>query len=569
MRPIRDRGLLTRLLLLLMALSLVAAACGGDDDGEATDTDTDERSLEDDGEDAEAGDEAVQGGTLVDLQNFVGGDPEHIDPGLSGTINGSQISRLVYDGLTENDPDTGEVVAAVAESWEANEDGDEWTFQLRDDATWHNGETVMPSDFKYAWERVNTPEFASEVAYHFDVIEGGLEMQAGEAEELSGVVADDEAMTLTVRTVAPFSPLPGLVTHTVFSPLPEAEVSALDDQTQWEQGVMIGNGPFEMAEPWQQGRSITLSRYDDYYGDVAYLDEIEFQISADQDTAFQAFEAGQGQTALIPSGRYDEVVSRYEGQTATDATMGVYYFGFNMADPVVGGEENLPLRQAIALAIDKAAINDTVYAGTRDLASGFTPPGVPGFEEGLGGDYAGQTERDLEQAQQLLDEWGGDLSQPIALNFNAGYGHEPVATIIQANLQEIGIQADLDPRDSTTYFTEMRQGQGTFFRAGWIWDYVGYDNGLYPLFHSESIGGDNLMQYNEPEFDSLVTEARATPDADESNELYRQAEAIALDDVAVVPLNWYTGQIVYAQDVRNFVQTPLQFVAYDRIWLEQ
>ncbi|MDP9020414.1 MAG: ABC transporter substrate-binding protein, partial [Actinomycetota bacterium] len=269
-----------------------------------------------------------------------------------------------------------------------------------------------------------------------------------------------------------------------------------------------------------------------------------------------------------PPGRFEEVLARFPENNATDETLGVYYFGFNMDDPVVGGEDNLALRQAIALAIDKQAIVDTVYGGSRTVATGWTPPGMPGYEEGSS-EIAGAAERDLDRARELLEDWGGEVTEPIQLNFNAGAGHEPVAQIIQANLEEIGIPSTLDGRDSTTYFSQMREGEGQFFRAGWIWDYVAYDNGLYPLFHTDSIGGDNLMQYSNPEVDELIGEARATLDEDEANELYREAEEEILEDVAVVPLNWYTGSIVYDEAVRNFIQSPLQFVAYDEIWLDE
>lgn len=565
MRPKPNSGIAFRLLAVLAALALLAAACGGDDDGdEGTGGGT--TATEEEGE-------ARQGGDLVDLQNFSIGEPDHIDPGLASTIQGAQIPHLLFDGLTENDFETGEIVPSVADSWESNDDSTVWTFQLRDDVRWSNGDPVLPSDFKFAWERVANPDFASDVAYHLDVIEGKDAVDAGTTTELSGVVADDEAMTLTVTMEAPYSPFPQVVSHTVFSPVPASVVRALPDQSQWEQGIMIGNGPFVMAEPWAHERSIRLERNEGYWGGpnghAAYLDSIDFRISSDVETAYQQFEAGQGDTGYIPPARFAEALQRYEGRNLTDPTLGIYYYGFNMDDPVVGGEDNLLLRQAIALAIDKQAINDTVYSGSRTVASGWTPPGLPGFEEGLGGDVAGQEDRDVERARELLDEWGGTVTQPIRLSFGAGAGHAEVATIIQANLQDIGIPSVLDPRDSTTYFSAMREGEGQFFRAGWIWDFLAYDNGIYALFHTDAIGGDNLMQYSNPEVDNLVGEARAEADDEASFELYRQAEEIILDDVAVVPLNWYNGQIVYSERVRGIVQSPLQFVNYHEVWIEE
>ncbi|MBW3547933.1 MAG: ABC transporter substrate-binding protein [Actinobacteria bacterium] len=547
-----------RLIALLLGLALTAAACESEeqrDDRTAT---------------GEGG--PVAGGTLVDLQNFSAGNPEHIDPGLSGAVEGSQVSRLVFDGLTENDYESGELRPMVAESWESNDEGDEWTFQLRDGVTFHNGDPVLPSDFKFAWERVLDPDLASDLAFHLDPIVGSDAVVVGETTELEGVVADNEDMTLTVSLRFPYSAFPASVSHSVFSPVPKDVVEALDDQSQWERQVMIGNGPFQMSEPWADDRYIKLERYDDYWGGLndhtAYLDAIEFRISSDLDSAFQAFEAGHGDTGYIPPGRFEEVLARFPENNATDESLGVYSFGFNMDDPVVGGEDNLLLRQAIALAIDKQAIVDTVYSGSRTAATGHTPPGMPGYEAGLS-DIAGAGERDVVRARALLEDWGGEVAEPIQLNYDLGSGHEPVAQIIQANLEEIGIPSTLDGRELTIYYSQMREGDGQFFRAGWTWHYAAYDNGLYPLFHTDSIGADNLVQYSDSGVDELINEARATLDEDDANALYREAEEEILGDVAVVPLNWYTGSIVYDEAVKNFIQSPLQFVAYDEIWLDE
>jgi oligopeptide transport system substrate-binding protein len=553
------------LLSLALAVSLLVAACGG---SESTGTGADSGQ-------AEGGTEgqAAQGGMLIDLQNLAFGDPSHIDPGLADTLQGAQIPVLLYDGLTEfdfTDPSNPELMPQVAESFESNDDATVWTFQLRDDVTFSNGDPVLPSSFAYAWNRVVDPEFASEVAYHFGPILGAAEVAEGTATELEGVVADDEAMTLTVTLAYPFADFAAVVSHPVFSPLPEEEVSALADQTQWEQGIMIGNGPFVMTEPWQHDVSITLARNEDYYGGLtgeqAILDGVEFRISADVDSAYADFEAGNGQTGLIPSGRFAEATSTYPN--ATENNLGVYHFFINQ-ESQLGGDENLKLRQAISLGLDREAINDTVYDGARRLPTGLTPPGVPGYEDGLCGDMCTY---DPERAQELVDEWraeGGSLDHPIVINFNSGSGHEEVVTLMQANLQAIGLEAELDGRDPTTYFSEMRQGACELCRAGWIWDYPVYDSAIYSLLHSSSIDGDNLARFNDPEVDAAIDEARTVTDDEERFALYREAEQRAIEEVAIVPVNWYTGQIVYDESVENFVQTPLQFVLYEQVGLSE
>jgi ABC-type transport system substrate-binding protein len=540
----------------------VAAACGGDDDDESSDA----------GETAEQP-EGPEGGTLIDLQNFAQGEPDHIDPALAGVLQGAQISQLMYDGLTdfdfsgEGDP---ELVGQVAESWES-EDGQTWVFTLKEDQVFSDGSPVLPSSFKKAWDRAASDELASEISYHLAPIAGATEVTEGTADEITGITADDEANTLTVELTEPFWDFPAVVSHAVFSPMPEA-VFELDDSTQWEQDIMIGNGPFMQEEPWEHEVTINLVRNDEWNGGIyedgtlAKLDGVEFRISADLDSAYADFEAGNGDTGFIPAGRFAEATENYPN--ATEGNMGVYHFFINQ-ESQLGGEENLKLRQAIAKAIDREAINETVYDGSRRLPTGITPDGVPGYEPGLCGDLC---EFDLEGAQALIEEWeadGGSLAGPIKLQFNTGSGHEEVVAIVQQNLQEIGLEAELDGRDPTNYFSVMRTGECELCRAGWIWDYPVYDSAIFPLLHSSSIDGDNIARYSNPEVDDLIDEARTTEDADERSQLYRDAEAQALEDVALVPVNWYNGQIVYTESIGNLVQTPLQFVLYEQVTKEE
>jgi oligopeptide transport system substrate-binding protein len=242
---------------------------------------------------------------------------------------------------------------------------------------------------------------------------------------------------------------------------------------------------------------------------------------------------------------------------------------FNMKDPVVGGAANLKLRQAMSLAIDKKAVVDTVYNGARRVATGFTPPGIPGYEEGL----SSFPDRDVSRARTLLAEWERETGRTagslpaIKLAFGAGAGHDQVAALIQADLRDIGIDSTLDPRDSTTYFNQMREGQGQFFRAGWFWDYVAYDNGMFPNFDSRAIGGDNVTFYENPRFDATIDDARRQRDEGTASSTYRTAEDMVLNrDTVVVPLTWYTGQVVYTDRLRNVVQGALGFLAYDEMW---
>ncbi|MFN2505814.1 MAG: ABC transporter substrate-binding protein [Acidimicrobiales bacterium] len=554
-------------LALAVSLSLFAWACG----------DSDETTT---GSGQSGGEEGtpVVGGTLIDYQNFSGVDPDFIDPATAHTIQGSQPGQLLFDGLTDYDYKTGELKPAVAESWTSNADSTVWTFKLRSGVTFSNGDLVLPSDFKYAWERAAKPDLASQVGYHITDnlrIKGAKAVADGSAQEAEGIKADDATRTLVVELEAPLSFMPDVVAHLIFSPVPKKVVQALPDQAKWQQGIMIGNGPYKMAEPFKPGQYVKLVRNDTYWGGInnhkPYLDAIEFRISKDLDSAWAAFEAGQGQTGYVPPGRYAEAKAKYPGRVAEQAVNGLYYWGFNMRDPVVGGPENLKLRQAISLVIDKQKMINDIYNQSRKEATGITPPGIPGYKQGL----SRFPSRDLTKARQLLGEWEQATGKqaaslpPLKLNFGAGAGHSENATIIQANLKELGIASELDGRESRTYFSQMRMGEGQFFRSGWIADYNSYDNMLFPLFGSSQIGtGDNHTQYSNPRFDSLIEEARRTTEISKRNGLYQQAESLVLnDDTAVVPLNWYSGTMAWTDKVHNVVQSALLFVAYDDMWL--
>ena len=566
----RRNGWVLRLVALLVGLALLATACGSDDDettaGQGGDTETEGR--------------PVAGGNLVDLQNFAtGGEPDHIDPALSTTVQGSQPGQLIFDGLTETDYETGELKPMVAESWTSNGELSTWTFTLKPNVAFSNGDPVLPSDFKYGWERVVTKSMASELSYHLTDnarIKGAKEMLVGTGTELTGVKADDATRTLSVELEAPLGIFPTIVSHLVFSPINKRTASQVPDQTQYEQGVMIGNGPYRMAEPWKHDQYIKLVRNETYWGGLynhkAYIDSIEFRISKDINSGYTDFESGAGQTGYIPPGRNAEAKARYGDNISDRPILGVYYWEFNMRDPVVGGPANLKLRQAIISAIDKKAIVDTVYRGTRKVATGFTAPGIPGYKEGL----ARFPDRDLARARQLLGEWERESGKtaanlpPVKLNFGAGAGHEPVAASIQANLDDIGVKSELDPRDSATYFSQMRRGEGQFLWAGWFWDYVAYDNGMFPIFDSRAIGGDNIAFYENPRFDAAIDDARRQADQARVATIYQTAEDMVLNqDAVVAPLNWYAGQVVYTDKLHNVIQGPLGFLAYGEMWLSQ
>ena len=560
-----------RVFAVVAALALIGAACGDDDDsadtGEDTTTGEETAAGSETAGDETTGGEAAAGGEFIDYGTFVGDPPEHLDPHLNSTLDAYQVINAVYDGLTEidaTDPDNPEIVPLVAESYEPNEDASVWTFQIRDDAVFANGDPITATTFQKSWERA--ADLAGDYSYLLTFIDGGAERLDGSADTLAGVEADDETNTLTVTLDAPYSNFDAVAGFQLFFPLPDEAIEAGED---WENQAMYGNGPYSMAAP-RTDEEISLIPNDMWVGDYDgetwpdRLDSVIFRTQADPDTAYNAFEAGEAQNANIPPARLAEAEANY-GTTLDTSILGSYHFVINDRDPQIGGDENLKLRQAISAAIDREEINEAVYNGSRTTSTGITPPGIPGQAMGLC-EYCAY---DVEQAQTLFDEWvaeGGTQDGPLPIQFNADAGHEPVVQIMIDNLAAIGIEAEAEPFPTETYFTELADGACVICRAGWFADYPTYDNFMFDLFHSSALDGNNFGFINE-EFDALVDEAKATTDPDEQAQLFQDAEKILLNDATMaIPINWYKGDYVYDQEtVTGFNQTNFGLILWEQI----
>jgi len=505
------------------------------------------------------------GAVFVDLQNFAAGEPDHIDPQLASVLTGAQVAVLMYDSLTDTDA-AGNLVPASAAKWTTADSGKTWVFTLKKGLKFSNGEPVLPSSFKRGMERAANPATASEVAYHLDLIEGKKAMDAKTATTLSGVVANDKALTLTVTLTIPFGGYPAIASHPVYSPIPKSMATA--DVKVEEQGVkLVGNGPYMLKEQIskQAGGSVKLIRNPKYAGKKGTLAEIDFIITKDVNAAYNSFQSGQGLSAAVPAGQYKAAAAQY-GEQGLGTVLGTDYWGFNWEDPIVGGAKNVLLRKAIVKATDKGQISEVIYQGQRKPTDQLVPVGIPGRTTGLGLGTA----RDLAGAKADFAAWqaaGGKIDTPIRISYNEGSNWDKVANIMVANLKEAGIDAKLDPFPADgTYFSKMRKGAGQIIRAGWFADYVLYDNFMYPLLDTASIDGDNLERYSNPKFDDLVSKARSTADPKASAALYSQAEKIALtDDAVIMPTVNRASNMVFSPKVKNMKVTPLGFVLYQDI----
>jgi oligopeptide transport system substrate-binding protein len=335
----------------------------------------------------------------------------------------------------------------------------------------------------------------------------------------------------------------------------------------------IGNGPFKMAEPWKHNEYVRVARNDDYWGDKALLDTVLFKIFKDTNTEYLEFEAGNLDFSIIGEGqiaqakaKYGEAPDGYTGepgkQCILGAQSGVYYANFLTTDPVL---KNVDLRRAISLAINRQAISDTVFDGTRTPADNFVPPGIAGYEAGVWVD----SKYDVEAAKAALEKAGypgGKGCPELKLWFNVDGGHQPVWELVQSDLKAIGIPSKLSPTaDFATYLKELDAGKVQVGRLGWLSDYPTADNYLYSMFYSKS--GDNKSKYNNPAVDKALVEARAITDTAARVAAYQEINKTIQADMPVAPIMFYRHHNVTSDRLHGFTYDAFQYGTFEKAWL--
>lgn len=538
--------------IILVGALVALAGCGG---GTATTTSSS----------TPAGEQPVKGGTL----NVYINEPVSIDPVDLEESEGTQVGQALFDSLTTFDYLTMKVGPAAAASWDVNADATVFTFHLVPGAKFHDGTPVTAGDFVYAWNRLCDPANKSNVSYHLAPVKGFDEVQAGTVKELSGVKAIDDN-TLEVTLSYSFADFIYVVAHPTLAPVPKA---AVEKDPAAFSAAPVGNGPFMMDGTWQHDQSIQLKAFADYYGKKPNIDGIAFKIFKDPETAFLEFKAGNLDWTMIPTGQIKATQDQYgtsdDGYTGNPgkqvqlgSELSIYYLVVNTKDDIF---KNPDLRQAVSLAINRQAIADTVYEGTRAPATSIIPPGIVGYEDGA----FPYSKYDVEAAKAALTKAGypnGQGLPELTLSCNSGGGHEDVMALVQADLKAIGINVKTDFTEWAAYLKKLDDGTFQFGRLGWVADYPIIDNFVYPLFKSGS--ADNKSKYENPAVDSALEAARKTLDESERIKAYQAIVKTVGQDTPVIPIVAYKHHHVTSARVFNLILSPNYLLDFQDCWIK-
>ena len=492
------------------------------------------------------------------VMSFYLSEPAYIDPYNAQENQGTAIARAMFDGLMTWDWDKNVAVpVCAAEEPAVSEDGLVYTFKLKKDMKFHNGDAVDAESFVRGWKRVASPdmETPSDICYHLAPVAGYAEFHEGATDEFTGLKAVDD-LTFEVTLAAPMADFPAVCCHPGLVPVPQA---ALDDPKSFLEQP-IGNGPFYMDEPWKHNQYINLIKFEDYHGEAPKLDGVYCSIQKDPDTAYNEFKAGTIDFAQIPTGQIKDNIEKYgkseDGYTSTPGKqcllgteLSTYYLILNSDDPVLA---DVNVRRAIGLAINRQNIVDTLYEGSREPATSIMPAAIDDSEENIW-KYC---KYDPEQAKKILDDAGyaadasGKRGLEVALNYNGDGGHEDLMSAVQLDLEAVGFTVVHDTTEWATYLQKLSDGTFSIARLGWTADYPTMDNFLYPNFYT---GADNNYEkYSNPEADKLMEEARQIQDEEERKAACRKICAMIGDDMPVVPIMYYAHNYLASDRMKSF-----------------
>ncbi len=497
------------------------------------------------------------------LLPFAGGDPPTLDPAVAQDSTSAEVIVEIYGGLVTIDKDL-KVVPDIAESWTLSDDKKTYTFKLRGDAKFHNGKAVTAQDIKYSIERAADPKTESPVtdSYLGDIV-GVREKLTRKANDVSGVKVID-ARTLQITIDAPKSYFLAKLTY------PTAFVVDKDNVEQGGRTWFLkpnGTGPYKLAR-YDFGQQIVLERNDIFYGTPKPLVKtVTLSISGGSFmTRYENNELDATPVSIVDIDRVLDPSNLLNQELTIAPQFSISYLGFNVTKPPF---DDLKVRQAFNIAIDKKTIADVVMKKTAMPAKGILPPKFPGFNDNLKG-----LDFDPAKAKQLIkDSKYGDVSKlpEITLNISGGGGTAGPVTqaIVEMIKQNLGVDVNIQQQEFASFLQELNKRPNNFqmYSIGWIADYPDPQDFLDILFHGQSL--DNHMSYNNPQVNQLLEQARVETDSKKRFDLYQQAEQIIVNDAAWIPLfvgddYWLTKSYVKGLIYPPFVIPRLKYVSISK-----
>jgi oligopeptide transport system substrate-binding protein len=510
---------------------------------------------------------AVERGNRESVLHYsIGSEPSDLDPHVVVALADSKVMAALFEPLVTFEPGTLAPKPALAESWDISPDGLTYTFHLRADAKWSNGETINAQDVVDSWHRILAPSLAAPYADWFYLLRGAEAFHKGQTKDFStvGVVATD-ARTLVVTLTHPAPYFLQVLLNSPWRPVNVRSIAAIGDAyqrgTPWTSpGRLVSSGPFVLKE-WNAHQHILVEKSPTYW-DRAHvrLNAIRFYPIDNIDAEERAFRAGQlhvtwslSLSKVLPLQREKSPALRI------DPTLQTYFFRLNTCKPPFDDER---IRRALALSIDRQTIADKILPGGRVPASSLVPTFLKGYTP------PAYTAYDLAAARQLLTDAGhagGAGLPPIEILYNNSEILRSVAEAIQQMWhRDLGIDARIVNQEYKVVMAARRAGDFQILLGDWTADYLDATTFL-DLWRHDS--GNNYTGWSDPAYDALAARADATVDPAARAALLAQEEAIVLKAAPMIPIYFNTHVYLLHPSVKDWQPTPMDHIDFKYVWL--
>ena len=511
-----------------------------------------------------------EGEKLSKIQSFIynaAAAPGSLDP---AKMEGSQevlFARNIFETLVISD-DNDKLIPGVAYRWESSKDHKTWTFYLRKDAKWSNGDPVTAHDFVYAWRRVIDPKTASPSASYIlqmklknsqDILEGKKEPK-----ELGIVAKDDYTIVLNLEESVPFADL--FAESYSLSPVPRKIVEKFGES--WvDIKNIVGNGAFKL-DYFMLNEEAKLSK-NPYYWDAknVILEKLTFLQIPSEGVAFTRYRSGALDVSTYPLELFDRVKREYSNELLEVPTLCTYYYEFNYAKPIF---QDLRVRKALNMSIDREVLVEKLLKQGRLPAYNFTPPYVNIASFIKQPEWASwDGKKRYEEAKKLLLEAGYSKAKPLqfTLRYNTSEGHKKLAIAVTSmwkkNLDGL-VKIKLQNQEWRTFLSEKRLGTHELGRGGWCSGYNEPSGFLYILLSNAS---NNTGKYSNPDFDAALQAAYQANTDEQRAAQYALAEKILYDDSALIPVYFYTASELVKPYVRGYKPKPSNAYYFKNVYI--
>lgn len=553
---------------LILAFGTVLAACGSKNEGTGN-TDTGS---------------ANEGNGLAKdqiLKINLSAEPPTLDPAQAKDSQTNTVLKFLYEGLVRIDAD-GKEQAGVAKDWKISEDGLKYVFNLNPEAKWSNGDAITAEDFVRSWERALKPETASPYAYQLYYIKGAEGYNLSKDETYKGTkvtdfsqvgvkATDEHTLEVTLENPTPY--FLGLTAFYTYYPVHAS--ADTNDKFFTDYKNMIVNGPFVMDQ-YSKGQKIVVKKNDGYHAaaDIK-LAQIDMSLTNSSASELQAYKSGQldytgAPNGEIPSDQIPSVKAELPDEFKATGIASTYYYQFNVNEAPFN---NVKIRKAFAMAIQRQLIVDKVTQGGQIPAFGFVPPGIRGengeFRDEHKDDYFTEN---VEEAKALLAEGmkeeGYTTLPAVTLIYNTSDGHAKIALAV-ADMwkQNLGVDVKTENQEWGV-FLENRQNQNfQVARAGWSADY----NDPYNFLEMWTTGNtNNDSKFSNEQYDKDVKETVKSADPAARMAAFADAEKILIqDEMGVMPIYYYTNVSLTKPYLKGVQLDFSGAIDYTRAYLEE